>query len=259
MSLMRTIAITGSASGIGAALRARLTAAGDRVIGIDLRGSDVSADLSTRVGRETAVAEILTASGFHLDGLVVCAGVGPQFRPCSKIVSVNYFGAATLLAALRPTLMAGEDAAAVAVSSNSATIVPGADGPLATACLAGDENEARRLAESMDGSQVYAASKLALARFVRRNAPREEWAGAGIRLNAVAPGAVATPLLQEGLEDPHLGPAIRNFPIPLQGFGRPDQVAAAIEFLLGPAASFCCGSVLYVDGGSDALMRGDTY
>lgn len=256
---MRTIAITGSGSGIGAALRDRLESDGDRVIGVDVRGAEVIADLSTQKGRETAVAEVLTGAGFRLDGLVVCAGIGPQAKPVADIVSVNYFGAASLLAALRPTLIGGDSTSAVAVSSNSATIVPNADGPLADACLAGDEERARALAAEMNGSVVYAAAKLALARFVRRNAPRAEWAGEGIRLNAVAPGAVETPLLKGGLDDPLLGPAIRNFPIPLRGFGRPSQIADAIAFLLSPAASFCCGSVLFVDGGSDAMMRGDQY
>jgi NAD(P)-dependent dehydrogenase (short-subunit alcohol dehydrogenase family) len=93
---------------------------------------------------------------------------------------------------------------------------------------------------------------------VRRQAPRPEWAGAGIRLNAVVPGAVQTPLLQAGLDHPALGDAIRGFPIPLGGFGRPEQIAAAIAFLLGPDAAFCSGSLLYVDGGSDALLRPDS-
>jgi NAD(P)-dependent dehydrogenase (short-subunit alcohol dehydrogenase family) len=78
-------------------------------------------------------------------------------------------------------------------------------------------------------------------------------------LNAVAPGAVTTPLLQGGLEHPILGDAIRGFPIPTGGFGTPDDVAAAITFLLSPDAAFCCGSVLFVDGGSDALFRPDEF
>jgi NAD(P)-dependent dehydrogenase (short-subunit alcohol dehydrogenase family) len=52
---------------------------------------------------------------------------------------------------------------------------------------------------------------------------------------------------------------IRAFPIPTGGFGRPEQIAAAVAFLLSPEASFCCGSVLFVDGGSDALLRPNAY
>ena len=75
----------------------------------------------------------------------------------------------------------------------------------------------------------------------------------------MAPGAVMTPLLQGGLDDPVFGPAIRSFPIPTGGFGTPDQIAAAIVFLLSPDAAFCCGSVVFVDGGTDALIRPDDY
>lgn len=255
---MRTVAVTGTASGIGAATRARLERAGQRVIGVDLRDADVIADLSSDEGRRAAVDGVRSVTGDRLDGLVACAGVGPQVEPASRIVAVNYFGAQEVLAGLRPALAAGRDPAAVAVSSNSSTL-PGADTPLVAACLAGEEEAARHLASTLPGPTVYAGAKLALARWVRRHAPRPEWAGSGIRLNAVAPGAVLTPLLREGLGDPVLGPAIRGFPIPTGGFGDPDHVAAAIAFLLGPDARFFCGSVVFCDGGSDALFRPDTY
>ncbi|MBI4514648.1 MAG: SDR family oxidoreductase [Deltaproteobacteria bacterium] len=255
---MGVIAVSGSASGIGAATRARLEVGGETVIGIDLRDAEVIADLASAAGRVAAVAAVLQLCGGRLDGLVACAGVGPQVEPWSTIVSLNYFGAIALLDGLRPALAQGEDPAVVAVSSNSSTI-PGADSPLVEVCLAGDEAEARRLAMTLDGHRCYAGSKLALARWVRRSAPGAEWAGAGIRLNAVAPGAVMTPLLQEGLNHPVFGPAIQSFPIPTGGFGEPEEIAAAIVFLLSPDASFCCGSVLFVDGGTDAMLRPDFY
>ena len=261
---MRVIAVTGSASGIGAATLARLEAAGNRVIGIDLRDAEVIADLADPSGaagpggRSGAIAAVRQLAGDHLDGLVVCAGVGPHVEPWSTIASLNYFGAQTLLAGLRELLATAPRAAAVAVTSNSTTL-PGVDSPLVAACLAGEEEEARSIAVTLDGHRAYAGSKLALARWVRRNAPTAEWAGAGIRLNAVAAGAVRTPLLQGGLDHPVFGDAIRGFPIPLGGFGAPDDIAAAIAFLLGPDASFCCGSIFFVDGGTDALFRPDVY
>ncbi|MBI1814731.1 MAG: SDR family oxidoreductase [Deltaproteobacteria bacterium] len=255
---MGVIAVTGSASGIGAATRARLEAVGNQVIGVDLVNAEVIANLATPTGRAEAIAAVDRASRGCLDGLVVCAGVGPQTEPFSRIASLNYFGAQVLLAGLRNALAAAKPAAAVAVSSNSSTL-PGMDTALVAACLDGNEVEARRLADTMDGQRVYGGSKLALARWVRRQAPTTAWAGAGIRLNAVAPGAVTTPMLQAGLEHPVFGPAIRNFPIPTGTFGKPTDVAAAIAFLLSDDASFCCGSVLFVDGGTDAMFRPDTY
>ncbi len=255
---MRAIAVTGSASGIGRAVRARLERAGERVIGVDLRDAEVIADLARAEGRAAAVAAVGAACGGRLDGLVACAGVGPQVEPWSTIVSLDYFGAQALLEGLREALAAGERPAAVAISSNSSTL-PGADTPLVTACLAGDEGEARRQALALDGHRVYAGSKLALARWIRRSAPTATWAGAGIRLNAVAPGAIETPLLQAGLDHSLYGPAIRGFPIPAGRFGTADEVAAAVAFLLGPEAGFCCGSVLIVDGGTDAMLRPDGY
>ena len=253
---MRRIAVTGSASGIGAAIRARLEADNAKVIGVDLHDAEVTADLSRPEGRAAAAAAIRSASNDRLDGLVVCAGLGPHVEPWSTIVSVNYFGAQALLDGLRETLAAGEAPAAVAMGSNSA-VLPGADTPLVAACLEGEEDEARRLALELDGHRAYAGSKLALIRWIRRHAPGPDWAGAGVRLNAVAPGPVRTPLLEAGLGHPLYGPAIRDFPVPLGGFGTPEDVAAAVAFLLGPEATFCCGSVLFVDGGTDALVRPD--
>jgi NAD(P)-dependent dehydrogenase (short-subunit alcohol dehydrogenase family) len=65
--------------------------------------------------------------------------------------------------------------------------------------------------------------------------------------------------LQAGLDHPVLGPAIRAFPVPTGGPGAPADIAAAVAFLLGAEARYICGSVLFVDGGTDALIRGDQY
>ncbi len=81
------------------------------------------------------------------------------------------------------------------------------------------------------------------------------WAEEQLRINAVAPGTTQTPLLQAGLDDAVFGDLIRGFKVPLGRFADPDEIAKAVLFLLGEDASFCVGSVLFVDGGSDAMMR----
>jgi NAD(P)-dependent dehydrogenase (short-subunit alcohol dehydrogenase family) len=261
---VRTIAVTGAASGIGAATAARLAAAGHRVVGVDVRVQGdapsewVEADLGTREGRAHAVAQVAAAASDGLDGLVTAAGLaGLPNRPASLLVSVNYFGTVELLEGLRPALEAGTDAAAVAISSNSTTTQPGYSMKLVEACLLGDEDAARALAGEGESLSTYPVTKLALARWVRRHAPNDEWAGTGIRLNAVAPGAVETPLLQEGLADPLVGPAIEQFHVPIGRRGRPEEIAGLIDYLLSPEASFFCGSVIFCDGGTDAQLRPD--
>ena len=252
----RKIAITGAGSGIGAATRSRLEAAGHEVLGVDLRNAEVEADLSTDDGRAAAVAAVESWCGGRLDGLVPCAGVGPQV-PGDAVVRINYFGAVAVTDGLRPALSHGTDPSVVVIASNGATTTPGVGAELVDACLAGDEVAA--CAAVSHPAIDYGAAKLALSRWVRRQAPGPRWAGMGIRLNAVAPGATQTPLLQGGLDDPQLGPAIEGFPIPIGARGEPDDIAVVVELLLSAAARFVCGSIWYVDGGTDALLRGDDW
>src|SRR5437660_4697604 len=169
---MRTVVVTGSASGMGAATHRLLAGAGDRVIGVDLRDADVVADVGTADGRNAAVERLGEASGGRVDGVVTFAGLGglPD-RPGSLIVSVNYFGTVDLLAGLRPLLAAGQDAAAVAISSNSTTCQPGVPVELADACLGGDEAGAKELGDAIGSLDAYPATKTAIARWVRRHAP----------------------------------------------------------------------------------------
>jgi NAD(P)-dependent dehydrogenase (short-subunit alcohol dehydrogenase family) len=257
---MRTIAITGAGSGMGAELSGRLTAAGDRVIGVDLKNAEVQADLGTPAGRAEAIERVGELSGGALDGLVTLAGLaGLPERPASLLISVNYFGTVELLAGLRPLLAAGTDPAAVAISSNSTTCQPGIDEALIASCLEGDEDATRALAGDGDSVGTYPVTKTALSWWVRRHAPTPEWAGAGITLNAVAPGAVETPLLQEGRDHPTVGPLIDAFVSPLGRNGRPAEIAALLQYLLGPDARFFCGSVIFCDGGIDAQLRADDW
>lgn len=254
----RTVVVTGSASGMGAATRARLEAQGDRVIGVDLRDAEVLADLGTDAGREAAVEEATDRCGGILDGLVTWAGVaGLSAHAGSLLVSVNHFGTVAMLEGLRPALARGDHPAAVAISSNSTTVQPGVPVEVVDRCLAGDEQGAREAADEAGALATYPATKTAVARWVRRHAPSEEWAGAGINLNVVAPGAVETPMLQATRDDPTIGHFIDTFPVPVGRKGTAEELAAVVAFLLGPDARFFCGSVVFVDGGTDAHLRPD--
>lgn len=249
---MGTIAVTGAAGGMGVALRARLDAQGHRVIGVDVRDAEVIADLGTPDGRSAMVEAVTDLSGGALDGLVAAAGISGEGPP---VVSIDYFGAVATLVGLRPLLAGRPGASAVAVGSNSCSTQPGLPGDVVEACLAGDEEAAR--AAATDGTGAYGAAKLALARWVRRHAVTPDWIGAGIRLNAVAPGFIATPMT-EGMAGfiMDLGDI---YPIPAARPGTADEVAALLAFLLGPDAGFFCGSVLVMDGGTEAALRGDDW
>ncbi|HEU5302641.1 MAG TPA: SDR family oxidoreductase [Acidimicrobiia bacterium] len=252
---MGVVAVTGSAGGIGGAIRRRIEAEGHRVIGVDVRDAEVTADLSTPDRRAAACAAVAERAGGTLDGLVVAAGIGGSTSaPPEMVVRINYFGAVALLDGLRAALEGGALRAAVAIASNSATLVPVSDPTLVDACVAGNEDAAVTEAATMDGETVYAHGKHALARKVRRLAV--EWAPT-LRVNAVAPGPVLTGLTEEALQHPVTGDLIRGLPVPLGRWGEPDEIAAAVWFLLSSESSWTTGSTLFVDGGTDAMFGPD--
>jgi NAD(P)-dependent dehydrogenase (short-subunit alcohol dehydrogenase family) len=251
-----TVVVTGAAGGIGRATCARLEALGERVIGVDVRDAEIVADLSSAGGRAEMVEAVERASDGVLDGLVAGAGVMGE-EP--TVVSVNFFGAVATLTGLRPLLARSTrppGASAVAISSNSTTAQPAVATAIVDACLSGDE-DAARAATKKHGFSAYAGSKLALARWVRRNAVSEEWVGSGVRLNAIAPGVIATPMTADSMDFiMGLGDV---FPVPAARPGRPEEVAGLIAYLLSEEAAFFCGSVVFMDGGSDAALRADDW
>ena len=261
---MGTYAVTGSASGMGQAVAARLRANGHTVIGVDIKDADIVADLSTPAGRRAAADAVRSACDGRLDGAVLAAGLGPTpGRDSPRLITqVNYFGVVELLEAWRPALAAGQRAKVVVFSSNSTTTIPAIPGRAVRALLAGDGEKAvrtLRLFGRAAPSMAYGASKVAVSRWVRRHAVTRDWAGAGIRLNAIAPGAILTPLLEKQLATPAEAKTIHAFPVPIGGFGDAGQLADWVVFMLSDSADFLCGSVIFVDGGSDAYFRADDW
>ncbi|NLR72792.1 SDR family oxidoreductase [Novosphingobium sp. ERN07] len=251
--MKRTILVTGSAGGIGGAAAAQLRADGLHVVGLDLREAEVTANLADPAERDGLVDRILVASGGSLDAVVACAGVASA--DTSAMVAVNYFGTVALLDVLRPILASSNAPRAVVVTS-SATILP-ISPPLVAACLAGDETQAQELA-SMEPGLVYASTKRALSRWVRRTSAHHEWAGAGVLLNGVAPGTVRTAMTARLLSSAE-GRALlaEATPIGTADYASPEDIAPLLAFLASPQCRYLVGQVLFADGGKDVIRRGD--
>jgi NAD(P)-dependent dehydrogenase (short-subunit alcohol dehydrogenase family) len=233
--------VTGGASGIGLATVERLLAAGWRVGALDrdqkalakLRGRHGdkvhvgTLDVTDEDAAQAAVATMADAFG-RLDGIVNSAGISldkpaletsiAEFR---KILDVNVTG----------TFIVGRAAARIMKDHGGGGIVN-------IASIAGMRGSKGRVA--------YGASKGGVA--IMTQVMAVDLARYGIRVNAIAPGPVDTPLVQA-----HHTPAVRRayaHHVPMRRYGTTDEIAAAIMFLLdGAQSSYITGAILPVDGG----------
>ena len=255
---MRTTVVTGAAGGMGTAIRAYLEGNGEKVIGVDVADADVVADLSTAEGRDAMIEEIGQLCGGKLDGVVAGAGLANREDiPGDLVTSVNYFGGVATLDGLRPMLAKGDAPRAVGISSNSMSVVPVVQ-KLLDLYDAGDEAGARELSNQFDNAQpaVYATSKFGFARWIREQTIKAEWIGSGNAFNAIAHGVIATPMnTEEGLKAVlALGD---DYPVPAGRPGTADEIAGLVGFLLSERAGFCCGTVMFIDGGTEPALRRD--
>jgi NAD(P)-dependent dehydrogenase (short-subunit alcohol dehydrogenase family) len=252
----RRLLVTGAASGINAAVAARLREQGHAVITADLHDADIIADLSTIEGREHLVAEAGRLAPEGLDGVVAGAGI-TGLGAAGKSVQVNFFGAVATLEGLYPALLKSASPRAVAVVSTASRLPVSAT--TVAACLAGDEARAVEAAEASPAT-AYASGKYALARWIRARAIRPDWAGRGIALNGVAPGGVHTPMMPGVEGNPDMHRIMTNTtPKAVAAYADPEDLAEVICWLATAETAFLLGQILFVDGGADAILRPDDF
>lgn len=258
---MGVYAITGGSSGIGAKTVERLKKKGHTVINIDLRRCDIEANLATPEGRQGAIDELHRLCPEGLDGLICCAGVSGACGNLGLIISLNFFGTIAMVKGVYDLL---EKKGGNCVVTSSNTISQGAARmDIADLLNNNNDNEQRilNLVSKLDGTNlsvgnsIYVATKYAVARWMRRHSA--SYAANGVRINAVAPGNVNTAMT--ATMSTSAKTALNALPIPTK-YGKetlmdPDEIASVIVFLVSDEARGVNGNIMFVDGGTDALLN----
>ena len=239
-----SIVVAGGAGGLGAPLARALCQRGARVVIADInlrRARDLAGDLAAAGGVAAGVAlDVMEGASCadavgaamqnwgRLDGLINASGiyrVAPALEfaddEWQRTIDINVTGAFHLARAAGRVMVEQKAGSIVTLASVSSTVA--------------NPNYA-----------AYAASKAAVAHLTRVLAV--EWATRGVRVNAIGPAVTPTPLAAPILEDERTRTAALAR-IPMGRFGTPDDLVAAVIFLLSPGSTFLTGQILYVDGG----------
>ncbi len=228
------IAVTGAAGGIGAAVVSWLEDAGATVFSLDLRepstASDrfIVTDVSDPNSIDNAVASITAGAG-RVDGLVAAAGLSEEPTPAEDM-SVDMWDR-TIGVNLRGAFLTCQGFGRVMLAQGHGRIVT-------IASMSGNH-----IVNRPQQQVAYNASKAGVVAMTKSLA--FEWASRGVRVNAVSPGYVDTPLLASKTELHQQWKAAT----PLGRFATTTEVAAAVGWLLSDEAAYCCGTELLIDGG----------
>ena len=219
------VLVTGGASGIGAATCRVLVDAGWDVVAADIAPADGIVGLD--VTDEAAWDQVLDGAG-PLAGLVNCAGIRTRssitetsVEEFQRHMQVNVVGTWLGIRGFLRRYQSGEAGAIVNVSSVNAEI-------------------------AVPDQAHYVASKGAVSALTR--AAAVEAAPLGVRVNAVAPGPVRTPMTAERLDDPQQA-AWLDSRVPMGRVAESAEIAEVISFLLSDKSSYITGEVLFTDGG----------
>ncbi|MFN3398751.1 MAG: SDR family NAD(P)-dependent oxidoreductase [Ferrovibrio sp.] len=236
---MRKVLVSGGTSGIGAGIAQAFRDRGDSVIAVGLAGPELDAaakdpafrniDLQPLDVSDQQAVDAFAAALTQLDVLVNCAGMIRRLAEYEmptflKVLDVNLAGTMRLCVACKD-LLAERGGAIV----NTASMLSFFGGPLVPA---------------------YSASKGGVMQLTKSLAVA--WAKEGIRVNAVAPGWIATPLTQALQDDAARSQVILDR-TPMARWGTPADVAKAVLFLSSDQADFITGAILPVDGGYAAM------
>jgi NAD(P)-dependent dehydrogenase (short-subunit alcohol dehydrogenase family) len=213
----QVVLVTGGTSGIGAGIAAAFRHAGATVHAL---GIETGLDVADPASIATAVAPLT-----RLDVLVNAAGVIRRLEEhdpdvFARVIDINLNGAMRMASATKPLL---EQTHGSVINIASVLTFQGS-GP----------------------APAYSASKGGIAQLTKSLAI--SWAPAGIRVNAIAPGWIETPLTQPLREDAERSNAILKR-TPMGRWGKPEDITGPALFLASPAAAFVTGVVLPVDGG----------